>query len=606
MPDVQAGTTNGTTRITVGYAAVLAVLGASVFAVPRWSAVTWVLAGLLCAGAIGFGVRRHVPRRRSPWGLLAAAMLAMAAGDALFAADAGRDLLLATLADVCYLAMFPLIAVGLMQLTQASVVLRDRSRLLGLLMFTVAAALVAWVYLIGPSFDADRLTRVERSTLAAYILGDLLLLVTTVRLVVAARRSTAVILLAAGAAASLAADAAYALSQTGDGWHPGQPAEIGYLLLYLCWGAAALHPSMVELTAPIAPRPSGAHRGWTVLLGVSLVIPPGLLLVESLTGRPVYGLFIAVASLFMLLLVFTHLTDTIRAHRQSVTRERGLRQMCGALVAAVEAAEVECAVRAAVEQLMPAGTPHGVVVVVDDPQRIPPAPPGEEHRRTRMTHVRTLHPDLADRLRDFEDVLVCPLVPDQFGVGTHAVGSLFVAADGRVLAAARDAVEVLAAQATLALERILLTEAMNRRDSERYLRTVVQNTADVVLVVDAEERIRYASPSLVRVLGVDPPVSGALRDIVDPADHGHIRQTLEWAGAPDGTLDCWGLQRPDGSLLLVEVTSRDLRKDRMVRGFVITMRDVTGRRDHDQEGIRRSLSASPAGQNRRSATNKFR
>jgi PAS domain-containing protein len=363
---------------------------------------------------------------------------------------------------------------------------------------------------------------------------------------------------------------------------------------------------MVDLTVPVQHRAPGFDRRWTALLGVSLAIPPVVLLVGTMTHAHPDGPLIAMVSLLMILLVFTHLTDAIRHGRQSAARERVLREMCGSLVAVTEETEVESAVRVAVAALLPAGTPYRVVVSVAGPPAATGAPPVETHRRSRLTHVRALHPDLADRLGGFDELLVCPFVPDQFGAGTHAIGSLSVAADGRVLAAARDAVEVLATQATLALERILLTAAMNRRDSERYLHSVVEHTSGVVLVVDDTERIRYASPSLRRELRVDPPVSGALRDIVDPDDHPQIRVTLECAGDPDAVLDRWRLRRGDGTAVLVEVASRDLRKDRIVRGFVITMREVIARREYDREGIRRSLSASPAGQNRRSATNKFR
>ena len=145
-----------------------------------------------------------------------------------------------------------------------------------------------------------------------------------------------------------------------------------------------------------------------------------------------------------------------------------------------------------------------------------------------------------------------------------------------MLAATRDALEVLAGQAALALDRISLVEAVGRRDSDLYLRTVIRNTADLMLVVDADQRIRYASP--------------AVRDLLGTRSSRRWRRCTTWStpttarrcGRPsratgDGTVFC-ALQRPDReSQMLVEATYRDLREDRLVQGFVVSMRDVDRR-----------------------------
>jgi PAS domain S-box-containing protein len=131
----------------------------------------------------------------------------------------------------------------------------------------------------------------------------------------------------------------------------------------------------------------------------------------------------------------------------------------------------------------------------------------------------------------------------------------------------------------------------------------------VVLIVDDDERIRYASPSLPTLLGGDPPTFAKLADLVDAGDYPQVARTLtaaQRASEQDGARDCWSMRRRDGTRMLVEVDCRDLRRDRMVRGFVFTMRDVTERRRHEQELIQRALRTSPAGQNRRSSADKFR
>jgi len=56
---------------------------------------------------------------------------------------------------------------------------------------------------------------------------------------------------------------------------------------------------------------------------------------------------------------------------------------------------------------------------------------------------------------------------------------------------------------------------------------------------------------------------------------------------------------------VVEVSYRDLRDDRLVRGFVITLHDVTKQRQYERDEVHRTLRDSAAGQNRRNSSRKF-
>ncbi|MBT8227759.1 MAG: PAS domain S-box protein [Dactylosporangium sp.] len=611
------------TLILAGYTLVMAVLGTCVFAVPGWNVAIWGAIGLLSATAMVVGTLRNAPRKRLAWLLLATAMLFTTLGDAAYGLSADHLPGLPLLATVCYFAVLPLTMFSLIALTRASVVLRDRAGLVDLLMFTCAATLVAWVFLVSPSLRAANLDDTERSTIAMCTLGDLLILVVTVRLVLAARRTWSVVLLGLGAAGTLAGDVIYTLLQVHGGWHPGALSEVGYLLCYACWGAAALHPSMVELTMPVASQRGRLARPATVLLRLSLAAPAGTLFVVAAIGQGQDILAIAVAGVIIGELVITRLTDTIERHRRSMARERALREACGALVAGLGDAEVVEAVRVAVDQLMPSGADYETVVSLRERAATTvdtgppaaaapgidavPAPAGD--RRSRMLRPQRLHPELRQGLDRFEMALICPLVPGTCMPGNAGAGVLCVAADERVLDTMRDALEVLAAQATLALERIALSDVINRRDGDQYLRTVVRHTADIVLILDEDGRLRYASPSLTTALGIDPSAAATLLDLVHPCDHGEVERMREQARRlddPEGVRGAWHLRRADGERILVEVSFRDLRADRMVRGFVITMRDVTERREREQQLIRRALESSSGWQNRQSSLSRFR
>ncbi|HKT00822.1 MAG TPA: PAS domain S-box protein, partial [Rugosimonospora sp.] len=198
---------------------------------------------------------------------------------------------------------------------------------------------------------------------------------------------------------------------------------------------------------------------------------------------------------------------------------------------------------------------------------------------------------LRERIAGYPAALVCPLgvAPPE----AEGAGLLLVAADRKLLAAVEDSVEVLAAQAALALDRIVLTEQIHRRDSDHYLRTITRNSVDMVLIVDDDLGIRYASASVASMFGLDLPLPTNLQDLARAGGAEQITRTLTTARrAPqaDGVRDWWRLQRADGSTLTLEVNCRDLRQDRTVRGYVLTMRDSTQDDAHQRDVLQQALA----------------
>ncbi|GAA2606398.1 PAS domain-containing protein [Paractinoplanes durhamensis] len=537
-------------------------------------AAEWIVLGIGSAAAIVYGVRRHRPRRIGPWLLLAGAILASGAGDVSTAI--GR----ADVADAFFYVMFVLVAWSLLRLTRAGAILVDRARLIDLLAFACSALLVVWVLVAG---DAGQIGDVS----AAYVIGALLLLAVVARMLVAVGRNLSAVLLVIGAVGVLVSDIVQPL------W-PGRLSESGFVVLYLAWGAAALHPSMVRLTEPAAPRPSPWRGRWTALLGISVATPPVVLLFEAALGEVGDGVVIAAAGAITLLLTITRLTDAVTLNSQALARERGLRQASAALVAAADIPAVDQAVRAAIAQLMPPEAIRSAVFAVDDRQLALDTPPGVS---SRSWWVGATDQDDA--------TLVCPLRLEPFAVARPGGGALILVGRRDTLTATRDTLEVLAGQAALALDRICLVEAVGRRDSDLYLRAVIRKSADIMVVIEEDRRIRYASPSLRELLGIDdlPPLA-TLDDLVDPGDRAQLRQAFRDSG--DGVVFC-SLVRADGGHVMVEATYRDLREDRLVQGFVVTMRSFTqGHEPDGQLSQRDKLDELPAWVNRRSARHKFR
>ena len=603
------------------FAAVLTVvLGVAILALPAVEGALWGLAGVLAVGGILLGVRLHQPARPASWVLLAAGVGALAAGDVAF--DAGTRLgaggggwLL--VAELCYLAMFPTLAYALLGLTRTSAALRDRSTVVDLLTLVIAAGLVAWVVADVPA-GASPWPIFDRSLAAAHVLGSIVVVVVTVALVVVTgARNSAAVLLAVGGLGLLVADVLDALAQVRGGW-PGEGLwELGYLVCYAAWGACALPASMARLTLPVEPRADTGRGLGAVPVLLTALTGPALLMAGGVRDDVADVTVVAVGSAMMTVLVVTRLSDALTAQRRAVARERLLRQACGELVAATDAEGVATTLADGIARLLPRQHAHRVVFV-GPAESAGPAwqplvvldhqPAAAGGRRSRLTATRLLHPDLRAPLAGLPATLVASLDTDQPGRHRAPVRAVAVGGDHAVLAGLRDALEVLASQAALALRRMGHTVEESRREREAYLSAVGERTADVVILLDADEWIRYASPSMADLLKVTVPVLATWRDIVHRDDHPQVENTLDRArSAPDGTgvTTEWTLRRADGSWIQVAVDCRDLRTHPAVQGLVLTLHDVTPDRRVDLPSTLRRLDRSAPGRNRRSVWRRF-
>ncbi len=537
----------------------MAALAAAFSAYPAGHVVLWGALGAVSATATAVGVARHRPRRRLPWILLAAAVVTFAAGNLTV------NLL------TCALQVF-----GMLLLARSTTAGRDRTGVLDSIVLILGAGLVSWLFLISPYVEDPDLGPLGKAIATAYPLSDVLVLALIAQIVSTARRSPAVVLLGVGTAGLLISDVLYGLRQLGGSWPGGGLVDLGWIVLFAGWGLAALHPSMVGVTEPRAVRPGEVSPARLTVLALSSLIAPAVLLVEAVRGTVANGVVIAVVSSLMFLLVLARLAGVVNRHRQALARERELREAANALLLAPDVAAVTAAVRAAVARLLPRGTPHRVPFSENGA-----APTGS----IQLVEPARLAPALAEQLRDFPFALCCPLVvADRPGVLAR-VDSLVVAADEPTLAVLRWPVAGLAAKAALALERIALAAEISRHAGEEYFRTLIQNTSDLILIVDDGNAVRYASPSAAAVFGTEALVGVNLADLVEPGDRLLVVQLLDLVrsgGYRHDPVD-WRLPTVDGGLIQAEVACRDLRADPTVRGLVVTLRDVTERRRLERE-----------------------
>jgi signal transduction histidine kinase len=261
------------------------------------------------AVAVVVGVRRYRPTDRGSWWLIAAALLALGAGDVLLLASPAADL-----ADLCFLITYVGLTVALLRLVRARRRGRDVPALLDALVISIGLGVVSWQFLMVPYAHDPSLSLDQKLTSIVLPLADILLLAVLVRLWSGGgHRPAAYWLLGLAVAALLAADTAFGVVSLRGRFLPGGPIDAGYMVFALAYGAAALHPSMAAIAAPGAPSQPRVTRWRLLLLGGAAVLAPAVQLLEWARGRAIEVPVMAAGSIAIFLLIV--------ARTQRLTRE---------------------------------------------------------------------------------------------------------------------------------------------------------------------------------------------------------------------------------------------------------------------------------------------
>jgi len=589
--------------VLAGYAAWLALLTAAYYLLPGLRVAAWALIAVSGVLAIMAGLAINRPAQVTPWLLLAAANLSFAAGQLVFllAAPARAQILVfPTLADVYYLATYPIYAAALLIFIRRRTAGYDRRSLLDALTLTVGVGLLSWVFLILPYVHAAGLAWWQRAVAIAYPLGDVLVLALLARLLAPGSwRARSVQLLTLGTLGMLVSDVFFGLAQLHGAIRLGAATNLGWAVFYAAWGAAALHPSMTELTQPIPQRPVQSSRLRVALLMAASLIAPAVLLAESV-GRPVQdGGVIAVCSAVLYVLVLSRLADVAAAHRRALDRASVLRLAGASLAAAATVEQAAAAVRSGVSALLGPHEARPAVLAVRESGRLRAVggPPGDapvpsdlpvamtENWPGLLTgpapYLRPATPDAGDEA----SVLLCPLALQDRPGGEPLIGVLGAFGPGHELAALSGTLEILARQAALVVERVMLSQEVTRRNSEAYFRTLVHDASDVILIVDDDGRVRYATPSASGIFGSIRVEGSFLWDLVARGQRAEIARALAGlrGGAGAGPDEDWRITSRDGAYVEVEVRCSDLRHEPTVGGLVLTLRDVTEQRQLERE-----------------------
>jgi len=545
--------------------------------------------------AILVGIRMHRPRARAAWLLFAVGQFLFFSGDVYTYSNPNAPF--PSPGDALYLAVYPVLMAGLFVLVKRRNPKRDPSALIDALILSIGIGLLSWVFLIAPNIHLTGLSWLAQGVSIAYPLGDVLLLAAAIRLAVdTGKRAPSFYLLSGSIVCLLATDSAYNLALLKGTYNHSQLIyDLGWMLYYILWGAAALHPSMRVLEEPAQgsrPRLTWARLS---LLGAACLIAPSIRFFQSIQNTDVLVLIVASAVLF--LLVVTRMAGLVRQEERIVSRERTLRVAGAELVGAAGHDQIYEAAIAGVQRLLGEdvcvhlallGDSGPAVVASSHDSDWPLSEPTFTWLREHSTDVRIPYHDVPREVRTElqleggHTVLIA-------GLSTRAEvrGLLLANSTSEVSEEVANSFQALGLQVSLAVEGASLAADLHRRQSEARFRSLVAHSSDLITVLDAEGVVTYQSPSVERVLGYSvEEIEGTRFDrLLSEADRPRLQRLIAGDGAGSGeahTLEC-SLTRQDGATLLFEVQHTDLLGDEHVQGIVLNSRDVSERKEFEEQ-----------------------
>jgi PAS domain S-box-containing protein/putative nucleotidyltransferase with HDIG domain len=119
-------------------------------------------------------------------------------------------------------------------------------------------------------------------------------------------------------------------------------------------------------------------------------------------------------------------------------------------------------------------------------------------------------------------------------------------------------------------------------DGDRHFRALIENSSDLIVIVDPRGTITYASPNVERILGYELSdfLNRDIREFLRPDDLTVALSTLAPAANMVGTSNNSAELRyrhKNGNWLLLETLTKNALDDPLIGGIIINARDITGR-----------------------------
>lgn len=594
MEDTEPAVTNrldgfgpGADRAFWAYVAGCLVLTAPMLFVSAETAdVLYLLLAIWSIGSVLARVRRYTPRVRTPVLLIIGAGVSFLVGGVVRSLGANQDGLeypFPSPADAFVLLAYALFISAILM------VVRRRNPHLGIdsildaVVGGVAAAVVSWLVLF-MYFDELGSSAEVQAVTVVYSVVSLFAFIAAILALVAGSKPTPCNRLLAGALIlTFASDAVANMMGVG----LVEPVVVTYLgaALTATAGAGLMHRSVNYLVDH--PESSGLQRRLSnrriAVLSFALVGPPVLLLWQVMRGGSKLELMLpAFGAVLLSPVVLLRLGRLVRQNERLASQEGTLRTAGENLVEAVTDEDVAKVLEAALHRMFEAALVDAAFVMA----------PFEVSLQDGRAEVMPVLRAFELEVESLESPTTGDLVPLSVAEvdGNWYAGVLVL--QGRLCAAVllgveheitedqRNALTALCRQGAIAIRAVRRTEEHVRERAEQRFGTLIENSSDIVTILDENDVLVYTSPVTKRLLGFEPEPGFEFRipQLIHPDDHEVARRLLKSVReSGSGTAEL-RLRHMNGTYLWFEVQATNLIDDPDVAGILVNARAVDDRK----------------------------
>jgi len=446
----------------------------------------------------------------------------------------------------------------------------------------LTVALIEWRLLFLPYLQNSSAPITHKITNLIYAGLSLLLVVAALlALVSGAQRSVSNRLLAAGLATTFALDLVATLVTAG---YLASDARLYVAPFAFMFGVAGLlHPSVVMLTSP--PSDAALQRRLTNkrigILALASLTPPALILAALVFGNS-HGMALpAVASLALAPLVVTRLGRLVRQNEELAETEESLRYIGERLVSAETIDDITRIITVGAEQVLNKNFLYSQLLT--ELNSIPSMMEFETLETASMSALT----DLSSTTHHFSGELETQLGTDG---STWSVGSVSIRFDRHAALLVRSrrplrdierhAVVALCRESALAFQALDMTEQQVLQRSEERFGALIDNSSDIVLVLQEDLSCSYISPVAARLLGY-PKLSYRefnLLSFVHRDDR--LAAAALFNATRQGSTETTEIRLRHfvGTYAWFEVGGTDLTDDPSINGIVLNAREIGDRK----------------------------
>lgn len=548
-------------------------------------------------GAVLVGLRLNRPPERLPWHLIIASAASVAAGCAvsILLTELGKSTQFPSAAHMLPIVGSVTVTVALSVFVRRSTAARDWGTIADAGVVTLGVAALMWTVLVEPAVnDVSLDLTATLGVFASIATGTALLGIATRLLLTTVIGGTERLLVGGAAVAQVAAGCAMPLAVVYD-WPLAATLSLPALAVaQLAWGAVALHPRMWWLTQPGDATEPWPTRGRLALLSPALLAVLVLVGFETLvTGTPVPVVPFLVCVLLAALLA-TRLVGLAAGYERVAEREVALQSGSAALAVA----KTRDAIRYAGAQTameLAGGAREAYVEVVLSPR------PTLEVRDAAVVGSGEIAAALRGEIRRTGSLarlgaartIIAPIV-----LREQLQGVIRVSGSRPLTWHLQQSLDMLAGKVALALEGLEIANDLAEQRGEERFRSLVQNSNDLIVVLERDLTVRYVTPSALTLLGNEPSalVGKKFDERLHPDEREQAVARLRQALPADSSVPHeFRLCRSDGLWRTFEGGVSDLLDDPAVRGLVLTARDVSDRRALEDQLMQQAFHDSLTG-----------